>query len=188
MTFDLSRWLRKTPQPSAILADDKRIEVPRGGRGWRDLTKTIEALEASKIVALNGQGEVIRSTRLDSETDEEKTSAPAAEMSDVQLFARLISEAYERGATTYAPLLTSAMSFVETQGLRLHKAEQEIDRLRTVVHKLNLQIIELTAIEAPSGEDGIMGALVAGIAQGQAAALPAPGNNGKQQARPKEST
>ena len=43
--FNLRTWLRKTPRPVAVLADDKRIEVGKHGRSWKELTTTIEALD-----------------------------------------------------------------------------------------------------------------------------------------------
>lgn len=170
--MNLNYWLRKTPQPVAILADDKRIDVPKNGRAWRDLTATIEALEPSKLTALDGQGNVIRSINLTSETDEDdKPARPSPEMSDLQLFATLLAEAYDKASSKMQPIVDSAMAFVERGGSRLAKAESENDRLRQHINKLNMQIGDLTAAPAPAvGEDGgILGSLVAGAMQGLAA-------------------
>lgn len=164
--MNLQYWLRKTPQPTAILADEKRIEVPRNGRAWRDLTATIKAMEPSKLTALDGQGNVIRSIVL--ESDEEKPTA-SAEMSDLQLFAKLLAEAYDKASSKMQPIVDSAMAFVERGGQRLAKAEADNDRLRAQILKLNQHIAELnSAPEIEGGEDGIVGALVAGVIQGQA--------------------
>lgn len=166
MSFSLIYWLRKTPQPVAILADDKRIDVPRNGRAWRDLTATIQAMEPSKLTCLAGDGSVIRSIVL--ESDEEAPAPPSPEMSDVQLFAKLLSEAYDKASSKMQPIVDSAMAFVERGGQRLAKAESENDRLRAVIHKLHLQIAELTgnSTPAPNDTDTIMGAIVAGAMQG----------------------
>jgi len=177
--MNLSYWLRKSPQPSAVLADDKKIEVQRNRRAWRDLTETIKALKPSKLTCLNASGEVIRSVALESDEDDEgEDKAPvSAEVSDLQYLAKLLAEAYREGRTGNQPIIDSAMQFVERQSQRLAAAEREIDRLRTVVHKQHLQIAELTSTPAPAaagGEDSIMGALVAGIAQGAAGQLGIP--------------
>jgi hypothetical protein len=165
---NLTYWLRKTPQPTAILADEKRIEVPRNGRAWRDLTATIKALEPSKLTCLDGQGQVIRSVVLESEEDKDSGNA-SPEMSDLQLFAKLLAEGYEHGRKANQPIIDSAMAFVERQGQRLAKAETEIERLRAHIHKLNMTIAELTHAPAPAVDDGgIMGAMIAGALQGGA--------------------
>lgn len=167
MSFNLTNWLRKTPQPVVVVADDKRIEVPKNHRAYRDLTQTIKAMEPSKLTCLNAAGDVIRSISL--ADDEDKPSASASpEMSDLQLFAKLLAEGYEHGRKANQPIIDSAMQFVERQSVRLQKAESEIERLRAHIHKLNLQIGELSLLpEAPSGgDDSIMGSIVAGVLQG----------------------
>lgn len=180
--MNVTYWLRKTPQPVTVLADDKRIEVPRNGRSWRDLTATIKSLEPSKLTCLDGQGNVIRSIVLESE--DEKPAPASAEMSDLQLFAKLLAEGYEKGMTANQPIIDNAMQFVERQGQRLMKSEAEIERLRTHIHKLNLQIAELSAIpaEASSDSESLMGAIVAGAMQhhvaGNTPALVSPINKG----------
>ncbi len=163
---DLTYWLRKTPQPKAILADDRRIEVPSNGRAWRDLTQTIRAMDPSKLTCLDGSGNVIRSITLESDDDK---SPASPEMSDLQLFAKLLAEGYEKGMTATQPMLNSAMEFVERQGVRLAKAESEIERLRSHIHKQQLHIAELSVGAAgDDGEGSIMSAVLAGALQGQA--------------------
>jgi hypothetical protein len=159
---DLNYWLRKKPQPTAILADERRIEVAKGARVWNELTATIKAMEPSKLTCLDGSGNVIRSVNL--ESDDDKTAA-SPEMSDLQLFAKLLAEGYEHGMKANQPLVDSAMQFVERQGVRLAKAEGEIERLRAHIHKQNLQIAELAHVPAPSDDGGILGALVQGAMQ-----------------------
>lgn len=162
--MNLSYWLRKSPQPVAIMADEKRIEVVRNGRGWRELTNTIKAMEPTKLTCLDGQGNVIRSIVLESE-DEDKKAVASPEMSDLQLFAKLLAEGYEKGMTANQPIIDNAMQFVERQGARLAKMEAEIERLRAHIHKQNLQIGTLTNAPAPAADDSIMGSILAGVAQ-----------------------
>lgn len=166
--MNITYWLRKTPQPTAVLADDKRIEVGRNGRAWRDLTATIKAMEPSKLTALDAQGNILRSIVLESE-EEDKPAVASAEMSDLQTFARLIAEAYDKGTTANQPIIDSAMQFVERQSVRLAKAESEIERLRSHIHKQNLEIARLCNMPAPADDGGILGSIVAGIAQSQVA-------------------
>lgn len=171
--MNLTNWLRKTPQPVAVMADDKRIEVPKNVRAYRDLTQTIKAMEPSKLTCLDANGNVIRSIALEESSDDQKPTNASAEMSDLQLFAKLLAEGYEHGRKANQPIIDSAMQFVERQSQRLAKAESEIERLRAHIHKLNLQIGEMSLIpvESESGNnDSIMGALVAGALQGAGAA------------------
>jgi hypothetical protein len=172
--MNLQYWLRKTPQPSAVLADEKRIEVPKNARAWRDLTATIKSLEPSKLTALDGQGNVIRSVVLESDDDKAPVSP---EMSDLQLFAKLLAEAYEKGSKSNQPVIDSAMQFVERQSERLTAAEKECDRLRGVVHKQAMQIAELRQPPA-DGEGTIVDAMLAGALQAQALNSGANGANG----------
>jgi hypothetical protein len=62
--MNLTNWLRKTPQPVAVLADDKRIEVGKNVRAYRDLVATIKSLEPSKVTCLDASGNILRSTVL----------------------------------------------------------------------------------------------------------------------------
>jgi hypothetical protein len=167
--MNLTYWLRKSPQPTTVLADEKRIEVPRNRRAYLDLTTTIKAMEPAKVTCLDAQGNVIRSIVLETEEDDKPTPA-SPEMSDLQLFAKLLAEGYEKGMTANQPIIDSAMQFVERQGVRLAKAESEIERLRAHIHKLNLQIGELSGAAPAGGDDSIVGALVAGALQSQVAA------------------
>lgn len=169
--MNLNHWLKKTPQPVTVLADDKRIPVPKNHRAYRDLVETIKSLDPDKLVCLDKDDQVLRSTILNKESEEDEAAAPATpEQSDLQLFAKLLAEGYDRGAKTNQPLLNQAMEFCDRQGQRLAKAEAEIDKLRAHIHRLTLQIGELSLIPEVEGpkEDSIVGAMMAGIVQAQA--------------------
>lgn len=162
--MNLTHWLRKAPQPSAILADAQRIEVPKNARAWRDLTATIESLEPSKLTALDAQGNVIRSIVL--EADDAKPTSASPEMSDLQLFAKLLAEGYEKGQRGTQPIIDSAMAMLERHGTRLARAESECDRLRAVVNKQAIQIAELSgAPAAASNDDSLLSTIMAGALQ-----------------------
>lgn len=164
---NLSHWLRKAPQPVALLADAHRIEVPKSSRAWRDLVATIESLEPTKLTALDGQGNVLRSIVL--ETEEAQPSAASDDMTTLQMFAKLIAEGYQHGMKANQPLVDSAMGFVEKQAQASAKKDSEIERLRSLVNKQQLQIIELTGAPAGDGEDSILGTMLAAVAQAGAA-------------------
>lgn len=175
MAINVYYWLRKSPQPSAVLADDKRVEVGKNGRAWRDLAATIKSLEPAKLTALDGQGNILRVVVLEeSDAADDKSQQPSPEMTDVQLFAKLLAEAYDRGASKMQPIVDSAMAFVERGGQRLAKAEADNERLRAHIHKLNMQIAELTGAGggAGDGEDTVVGALLAGAMQAAAGKQP----------------
>lgn len=170
--MDLNYWLRKTPQPVAVLADDKRIEVPKNARAWRDLTQTIKSLEPQKLTCLDKEGNVIRAYVFEAADDDKPAVTP--EMSDLQLFAKLLADGYDKGFSKMQPIVDSAMAFVERGGARLAKAEADNDRLRQHIAKLQLRIAELTGQQAPAaeGEGGIVEALIAGAAQAMAREQP----------------
>lgn len=178
--MNITNWLRKTPQPVAVLADDKRIEVGKNVRAFRDLTQTIKAMDPGKLTCLDASGNVLRSIVLEDGDDKESSAPATPEQSDLQLFARLLAEGYEHGRKANQPIIDSAMQFVERQGVRLAKAEAEIERLRAHIHKLNLNIAELSSIPVTDGGDeSLMGALVAGAIQSGALSVP-----GAQQQQP----
>lgn len=168
---DLKYWLRKTPQPAAILADDKKIDVPKNGRAWKDLSATIRALEPSKLTCLTKDGDVIRSIVLEEDEDKDKPDRDLTpEQSDLQLFATLLERAYDKGSSKTQPILDSAMMIVERLSSQVTRAEAEVTRLRNVVHKQTLQIAELSGAPQPPQEESLLGAVIAGMAQGAAGA------------------
>jgi hypothetical protein len=159
-------WLKKYPQPTAVRVDDQVVQVGKGARVWTELCDTIESLEPTKITCLDSQGNVLRSRVLEAAEAEERPGPDS-----VQVFAKLIAEAYEKGTKSYAPLLDSAMQFIERQGHSLANSEREIERLRLLVVKLRTEIAEMTA-PVDGGEDTVMNGLVAGMLQAQAGATP----------------
>jgi hypothetical protein len=96
---NLVKWLKKMPQPVAILCDQQRVEVPRVHSPWREVAQTVLAIGPSKITALAADGSVLRAQTLDADEDEgDGREAMPQAMPDLQVFARLISDAYTSGA------------------------------------------------------------------------------------------
>jgi hypothetical protein len=166
VTTVLYGWLKKYPQPSAVRADEQLIQVGKGARSWTELCNTVESLEATKVTCLDAQGNVLRSKVFEAPEPETQVGPDS-----VQVFAKLIAEAYEKGTKSYAPLLDSAMQFIERQGQSLANAEREIERLRLVNAKLRTELAEIP-VGGGSDEDSVMGGLVAGMLQAQAGATP----------------
>jgi hypothetical protein len=163
MTHSLYGWLKKSPQPAAVLCDEQRIECGTGARSWTELHKTVEALAAEKVTCLDAKGNVLRSMSF--VVDAATVQRESAESTELQTFAKLIAEAYEKGTKSYSPLLDSSMQFIERQGQQLAKAEAEIERLRLQNAKLRGELAELSAPQSDDG--GVLGGLLAGMAQGQ---------------------
>lgn len=162
---NVQQWLRKTPRPATIVADDKPIAVPTGGRAWKELATTLEAINPTKLIAMDAAGTIIRSIMVEGSDEDDKHSSP--EMSDVQLFAKLISEAYDKGNKMNQPLLDNCLNMIDRQAQTIQKQSSEIDKLRFTIHKMQAEILELTA--QPGDEDGgVLGALAQGMAMAEA--------------------
>lgn len=146
------------------MADDKKIAVGKNGRAWRDLTKTVETLNPSRLTCLDAQGNVMRVIDLAKSDDDIDEPDPVLSKreSELQTFAKLVADAYDKASTAFQPMVTSAMGLVRDLSDALAKANVEIDKLRATNAKLVLQIGELT-LPAAEGEDSIASALMQGM-------------------------
>jgi hypothetical protein len=104
---NLKTWLRRQPQPVAVLADDTRVEVPDTPRKWADLEETLATLAPSKLVALDAKGATLRAVQL---TENEAPAAkPATPLqSDLQVLSALLAQAYKCGAETATNALSAS--------------------------------------------------------------------------------
>lgn len=166
----LGQWLREEPQPDSLIADGKPIAIGRGGAKWRNLVRTIETLGATQIEALDRAGTVLRAVTI--EDEEESSLKLTAGVNDLQVFARLLAEGYDKGSRASQPLLENAMSFIERQSVRLAAAEREIERLRALNMKLQSELIQAASSPAQEG-NGTLEALVTGFLQAQNGVGPA---------------
>jgi len=160
-----------------VVADTKRIDVGTKGGKWGEIARTIESIGATKIECLDAAGNIIRAKTVDdgSDNDEKKTDL----QSDLQALSKIVADAYEKGTKAPAQLLESAMTFIERQGNRLVAQDREIERLRAINGRLSAEILALKAMPGEDGEEGLMGALMQGMLQGQNSAEPAPPNGKK---------
>lgn len=170
----LSKWLRKTPQPATIVIDDgKRLDV--GNRKWTEVARSIEAIGANKLTAVDGQGNIIRAIVIDDSESDDGGGGKSELQGDLQALSKIVADAYEKGTQAPAKLLDAAMTFIERQGQRLVAQDREIERLRLINARQAAEIMQLKSIPVSEGDEdgGIMGALMQGVMQGQLAAAPA---------------
>jgi len=162
------QFLRKMPRPAFILADDKKIPVPTGGRVWPSIWATIAVVNPKTLQAIDAQGQVIRAISIDGQPDdsddEDEGSSETVEEQWLKAFAKHLADAYDRGSKAAAPLMAEAMRFVTQQGEMLREEKKESERLRLENAKLRKEILELTAL--PQQEGGEMGGIWGSILQG----------------------
>ena len=160
------QWLRKMPRPAFILADERKIPVPNGGRVWPSIWQTIAVINPKALQAIDAQGGVIRAMSLEGErddTDEDDQESETQEEQWLKTFAKLLSDGYDKGSKASAPLLAEAMKFASMQAERLRDETKECERLRAENSKLRREILELTALPSQEGgEGGIWGQLLQG--------------------------
>lgn len=199
MSLNLGAWLRKTPQPHIVVADEKRIHVGNKGGKWRDMVRTIESLKATEISCLDSAGNIIRATTIDDGDDDEKPAAPPVKMHggcptcgvNLATFAGLLAEAYEKGSNAqrdaYRTIFEENTKLVRLLADRLSRLEVMWQGALHNQAELVEQVAEANAnaaAAAAADDGGIGGALIAGMLQGQQAAVPAvpatvPARNGK---------
>ena len=168
------RFLRRGARPALIKADDKTIEIAPNGRvRWKDVDQTIAAIGPKKLECLDGRGNVLRAMEIEGDVTDDESEKPSPEMSDVQLFARLISESFDKGGSNAIKMLAEAMKFIEHMGVRLNSSDREVDRLRMENTKLRREIAQMAALPADeTGDGGIVQELISGfLAAKQAASV-----------------
>jgi hypothetical protein len=102
----LLEWLRKSPQPAKLEVGGKKVSVPAGRRRWSQLAETIESMASvgDKLVALDAQGEVLRSVVYDGEggTDTaEANEASKGEGGELAALARIITTSNDQAVARY---------------------------------------------------------------------------------------
>lgn len=182
MSTNLWQWLRKSPQPHALMVDGaKKIEVGTKGGKWRDLVQTLEAYPGSRVEALDSGGNPLRALVI---ADVEVADAPKPQETPEQTFSRIIAGAYKDAyaQATKGPqsLLDNAMAFIEKQAVREQAHVSDIERQRETISKLRARVAELEAqlkhvVDQSGGDDGSIGQMIAAFMQGAAGggALPA---------------
>ena len=200
-TSQISKWLRKTPQPAIVVVDDgKRIDVGSKGGKWTEVARTIEAMGATKLTALDSKGDVIRALIMDDDSEpeekakhEHRSGCPHCGV-DLNGFAMLISEAYVKGSTAqkdaYHSIFEENTKLVRLIAERLNalemawqKALQNQARMITDMANADADRIEAEAEASAQHEDGLGGLLKLGIEAAASGAGQAVVANGKKGAR-----
>lgn len=190
----VSKWLRRTPQPVTILVDGAR-RIPVGNRGgkWQEHVRTIAAMNPGKLECLDAHNNVIRAMLVDDDdsddaTAEKKPTAPpqgCCPSCGVSLnsFAGLLADAYERGSNAqraaYQSIFEENTKLIQLLAERLGSIEVAWQRGLHAQAKLITEAATAEAraaqaeLDAQEGDGGIMQALASGFMQAQGGA-PAP--------------
>lgn len=176
---NLVKWLKKMPQPVALLCDQQRVEVPRTHSPWREVAQTVLAIGPSKVTAIAADGSVLRAQSLDSDEDEggSRADMPQA-LPDLQVFARLISDAYTSGANAqkdaYKSIFEENTKLVKLLADRLGALEvawqrsmQSTAQLMQKVAEANARALEAEAGGSGEREDDPLAALASGFLAAQ---------------------
>lgn len=179
VSTNLVRWLKKMPQPVAILCDQQRVEVPRVHSPWREVAQTVLAIGPSKITALAADGSVLRAQTLDSDDDESggREDMPQS-LPDLQVFARLISDAYTSGANAqkeaYRSIFEENTKLVRLLADRLGALEvawqrsmQNSAQLMQKVAEANARALEAEAGGSEERQDDPLSGLMSGFLAAQ---------------------
>jgi hypothetical protein len=100
--MNLVRWLSQQPQPATVRCitaeGDRAIRIDKKAkRPWGEASRAIETLQATRIEALDGQGNILRVFELEvSSSAEDATLRPTSQLqSDLQVVSQLLGRAYE---------------------------------------------------------------------------------------------
>lgn len=174
------KWLNHTPRPVTVLCDERKLDAPKTERGWAEVAESIQSMKPDTVTCLDANGVVLRARSFESFFPDD--AAPdASNETELETLARLVADAYKSASVQFNPLLEKNMEFSNNLAVRLARTEQELDRARQTIAKLQGEIAELRA-EPVASEDSVGGGLVAGLLQAHIAAgaeQPAQARNGK---------
>lgn len=169
--MNLRSWLRREPQPARVVADTRTIQVPSGPRKWAELEETIISIGATKVEAIDREGNLLRVVNL--ETEESTSGAamgkPSGALSEMAQMAQIIAEAGDRAALRHADAYR--LAFEENTKLVGLLADR-LGSLETAWMRTLDQLAEArqSQQEQGSGEvQALIAAALAGQAQGAAA-------------------
>lgn len=135
MSVNIKSWLRRLPQPAKLRLDKKTVvRVGEGKNKWRDCIDTILAQQPHILEALDGDGEVIRTTELTAEGDQDDSPPAPKDGPNTELaqLGALLKEAYVDGAKAHADAYqkllaehVKLMQLVVDRNLRLEERAEE---------------------------------------------------------------
>lgn len=172
---NIRSWLRRSPHPHKLMADDTEIAIGDGRGKWRDAENTVAELGASKLQAFNADGALLRICMLEPEAEPEREDP----FKDVKLqsreaeIAKLILEATDRGALRHAEAYTIAF---DKMASLVQFAMERASALEIAWQgALNQKMADADA----SGEDAVTASLIGMMGDAQQRA-PASKGNGKE--------
>lgn len=177
MSFDLSRWLRRSPHPASIRVDgDKVVQVGNRGGKWTDMMRTLMVMRPSQLEALASDGSVIRAVGPAELEEDEQQAEPPKGTTTLETFAHLLAGAYEKGSKATQPLLDSMTNYIDKQGHRISGLERQNSELAIENADLRAEVAELqgvvAALQQQPGPEGDVTQQV--LAQGLARVLQGP--------------
>ena len=141
MSQKLRNWLQRQPHPTKLRTDGGDTIVMKGRNKWHDAIATIEDLQPYTVEALNADGEVLRTFKID---DNEGKSTRNLEDPTVAL-SRVMMEVADRSAErhgeAYKLAFEAVVDIMRTSLGRLDKLE----RLYMGLVKRHAETIEDTA-------------------------------------------
>lgn len=175
----LDAWLRRKPQPAAVLADGRRVAVPDSPRRWAELAETLDALGASRLVAIDDQGVTLRAVSLESGGElQEQAAAPKSPLaSELTVMSSLLADAYRTGAETAMGAMRGSIEentkLVRLLADRLSAIEVAWQRSLATHARLTTELAHAQAAATTgAADDGVLGALLPLIAAGAPAPAP----------------
>lgn len=175
------RFLKEVPQPAALRLDEndkKTIKISKQRSCWSEAEKTVLAMDATIVEALDGQGNMLRAFRLKEDAAEPEKppqaetwpNAPEAQMA--QIITAACDRAASRHEAAYRMSFERLSAMFEATVSRMEDAMQRAAAAEARLERERRQWLEaqLKAAGAPDdGEDttfnGLLGALVSGVVE-----------------------
>lgn len=182
---NLRNWLRRAPSPVKVQVDDRTVLVGEGRSKWAELESTILTMQPKRLVLLDADGNILRTTELDG-TDEVADPADATKdtRSDLVQLADLISKAHDSGAARHAAAyelaFTKQVELVQILAERLAGLEEAWMKLLGQHAELMGKLAEAAEGGDEAGLVGSMMELAAAKAKAKAGA-----ETGKPNGKPK---
>lgn len=162
----LRTWMLPKPRPTSLrVRMGKTADViPCAGQSWSALAKTVEAMQADVVEALNDDGLLIRAIRPNDIDDDDKEpeeepkpplSAYDPETVRFELFAKLLSEAYAHSNTTAFDKLVAIADVGARRAEALEKTMATYDRMRRQELEQKIEQYE-GQIEAAGGDGNLL--------------------------------
>src|ERR1051326_1561098 len=156
------RWLKESPQPSSLRLDEnekKLIRITKQRSCWSEAEKSVLALDASVVEALDHQGNVLRAFRLKVDELEKEPPKPQQEAwpdAEQAQLAVIITAACDRAASRHEAAYRMAFdrlaSMFEAQTARLEEQQTRAAAAEARLERERAKWIE--AVNRSAGQPG----------------------------------